>query len=173
MLAGITTMIIIIALYLFYTFYKVVFLNNAPYINSSNRKINLAITEILQLNDIKNVYELGCGDAKFLRRLKRKKPELSCLGLEYNLIPYTIAKTKNIFLKNKITIKKANIFKYDLSQADLIYCYLNPKSMKLLQPIMKKLDNVILISNTFSLPETKAYKQINFKNTSLFFYKLN
>lgn len=169
----ITILTVILASYLLYTFYKIVFLNNAPYINSSNKKIDLTIAEISKLTNLKTVYELGCGDAKFLRKLKKQKPELACLGLEYDLVPYLIAKFRNIFLKNKIEIKRADIFNYDLTKADLIYCYLNPKSMQTLQPIIAKLKNVVLISNTFSLPHTKSYKQIHFKNTSLFFYKIN
>ncbi len=172
MLITLAIFILIISIYLFSTFYEVVFLNNAPFISSSNKKIKSALEEILQLEGLKNVYELGCGEAKFLRKLKKKKPELVCIGLEYNLIPYTLAKIKNLFLKNKLIIKKADIFNYDLSQADLIYCFLNPKSMQTLEPIIKKLNKLILVSNTFSLPQTKAYKQINFKNSSIFFYKI-
>ncbi len=68
----ITILTVILASYLLYTFYKIVFLNNAPYINSSNKKIDLTIAEISKLTNLKTVYELGCGDAKFLRKLKNK-----------------------------------------------------------------------------------------------------
>jgi 16S rRNA A1518/A1519 N6-dimethyltransferase RsmA/KsgA/DIM1 with predicted DNA glycosylase/AP lyase activity len=170
MIEAIIIVVIILSAYLLFTFYKIVFLNNAPFINSSNKKINLTINETLGLENIQVVYELGCGEAKFLRKLKRKKPELICIGLEYNLIPYLLAHIKNFFLKKKIIIKRADIFNYNLSQADLIYCYLNPSSMEKLMPVFQNLNNTIIISNTFSLPNTKPYKQISFKNTSLFFY---
>lgn len=106
MIIAISLIILIISFYLILTFYKIVFLHQAPFIQSSNKKIDLAILEILKLKDIKTVYELGCGDAKFLRRLKRRNPKLNCIGLEHNLFPYAIAKIQNIFLKHKIIIKK-------------------------------------------------------------------
>ncbi len=159
-------------LFILQEFFRVVIRGNAPYVTSSKKFIRKIIDSV----DFKEgalVYELGCGDARFLRELV-KKHNVQAIGYEYFLVPYLIARFFNFFSRNKVKIYFKDISKVDLSEADYIYCYLMVKQMDVLE---KKLQQelkpgALVISNTFVfktwqpekvivLDENKNYKLSN------------
>jgi len=159
-------------------FYSIIFKNYAPFISSKKILVKKAITEIklsgIILDETKNVYELGCGKADFLKSLEKNGAKANLIGLEYYFFPFIIAKIIAKFRGSKVKILRQDFFKADLKEADLIYCYLNIKMMKILKEKFKKecQPGTIIISNTFSLPETEPYKVIKNKDDSVYFYKL-
>lgn len=152
--------------------YMVIFVGNAPYIRSSKDLINIILREV----DIKNnskVYELGCGDGRFIRELAKSK-EVDCIGYEYSLAPYLLAKLFNIFSRKKIKVYYKNFFNENLSEADYIFCYLMPKPMERLE---KKFKNelkpgAIVISNTFAIKNWQPNKIINIDKKGLLSKKI-
>lgn len=83
------------------------------------------------------IYDLGCGDGKVLKYMADKFPKATYIGIEYNIIPYLLAKVKTRTYKN-ITIKYGDFFNEDLSGANGIVVYLFPELMDALLPKLEK-----------------------------------
>ncbi len=153
-------------------FYNILFRNFAPYLNTKHKTIYRIISEIdIQGNEI--IYELGCGNAGFLQLISKKYPNTKLFGYEYSFLPWLIA---NIQLKihgiKNLQILRKNIFQIDLSNANIIYCYLNPASMeKLKNKFNKKCQpNTQIISNKFQIQNWIPQKVISIKNEKIYFY---
>lgn len=168
-----TIILVIAAAFLLSQFFNILFRGYAPFISTNSEIIEKIVSEIAPDSDSK-FYELGCGKARFLRAIAKKFPKAECVGVEYSFLPYLIAKIQIAFNKSKIKIKKKNIFKINLSDADYVYCYLNPKMMSRLEKKFKeecKLGTRI-ISNTFSLPNSKPEKTVTADGNKIYFYSL-
>lgn len=107
------------------------------------------------------VYDLGCGDMKFLVNLE-KKYSFTGIGLEISPLPYLIARINLKINKAKSKILYKNIFDQNLSNADYIFIYLTPPILpQLSQKILSECKpNTIIISNTFAIPNLKLIDQI-------------
>jgi len=129
--------------------YKVVFIGNAPYVRSKKRLIARILKEI-NFKEGAKVYDLGCGDGKFIRTLVQKVA-IKAVGYEYFFMPYLLARLFNFFQKDKVKFIYKDFFKANLEDADYIFCYLMPKEMERLEKkLLKELrPGTIVISNTF------------------------
>jgi len=78
------------------------------------------------------VYDLGCGDGKLLFTAARQGAKAK--GFEISLLPYAIAKVRQLFNKIKITIKFRDFWWVDLSEADVVFFFLIPR----IYPKLKK-----------------------------------
>jgi SAM-dependent methyltransferase len=152
--------ILIVLILIFIEAYRVIFKGHAPYICSSNKLIKKIIKEInFKQNSV--VYDLGCGDGRFLRRLKKYK-QINGVGYEYFILPYIIGQIYNLFSKNKVKIKLKNFFKADLSKADYVFCYLITDEMVKLEKKLKQelKPGALVISNTFKFKNWQPKKFI-------------
>lgn len=141
-------------------FYRIIFKGAAPYVRSSEKVINKILQEIdFKANSL--VYDLGCGDARFLRALV-KKVKIQAVGYEYFIIPYLLAKGLNFFSGSKIKVYWQDFFKVDLSKADYVFCYLIPDEHIPLSIKFKKelKPGAIIIANTFKFKDWQPEKII-------------
>jgi hypothetical protein len=156
-------------------FYNILFRGFAPFISSQRFVIDKVVAE-LALADNAAVYELGCGKAGFLSALRKKYPHARLVGVEYSLLPYLLARIQNALTRSRIEIKKKNIFKVTLGEADAIYCYLNLATMKKLkEKFMQECKNgAVVVSHQFPLPDTTAEKTIELNNgqARIYFYRI-
>ena len=168
--------IILIVFAIFYVvqFYNVLFRGFAPYLNTNGKTIYKLISEI-EIKGNETVYELGCGHAGFLQLLGRKFPNTKLIGFEYSLVPFLVAKLQMFIhgVKNLQIIKK-NIFKINLSEPNIIYCYLNIKTMEKLKI---KFENECqpgtqIISNKFQIPNWTPEKTLEVNSNKIYFYKI-
>jgi SAM-dependent methyltransferase len=141
--------------------YHVVVLGNAPYVRSSKKLVRQTL-QAVEIKEGSIVYELGCGDARFLRELVKRK-KVTAIGYEYFVFPYLTARLFNFFAPDKIKLYCQDFFKADLSRADYIFCYLLPKQMERLE---KKLQQelkpgAIVISHAFSFKNWPLKKTID------------
>lgn len=136
------------------------FINKIPYLPSRTNTIKRIIKKI-KIKPNSKVYDLGCGDMKFLINLE-KKYSFTGIGLEISPLPYLIARINLKINKSKSTILYKNIFDQNLSNADYIFIYLTPPILsQLSQKILSECKpNTIIISNTFAIPNLKLIDQI-------------
>jgi len=159
-------------------FYSVLFKNFAPYISTKPGVVKIILEEIknlnLNLDNKKIIYELGCGRSRFLKSIRKDYKNAKLIGIEYNFFPYLISRFNVFFAKNKISIFKKNFYEVNLKDADLIYCYLNIESMKKLKEKFAQecRPGTVIVSQMFSLPETKPLKIVKAKNKTIYIYKL-
>lgn len=169
---GVLFILIILLSALCWQMFGILFRQQAPYIMTGSRVIRQALQE-LSLGQRPVIYELGCGDAPFLRAAARIYPQASCIGVDRHLWPYGLAKITTLF-NRRIKIVKKDIFKVDLREADLIYCYLNMATMaKLEDKFLRECKaDIQIISYNFPLPNIEPYKVLRIKVKPVYFYKL-
>ncbi len=133
-------------------------LAKVPFVPTSGRIIKYIIG-ICDLKKGEKVYDLGCGDARFLLEAE-KKTGSGGVGYENALLPYLLARLRKYLNKAKIEVKMANFFHADLSDADVIYCYLGPDVMTELNKKFQKecRKGTRIYSNSFSIKDLTPQK---------------
>jgi 16S rRNA A1518/A1519 N6-dimethyltransferase RsmA/KsgA/DIM1 with predicted DNA glycosylase/AP lyase activity len=155
-------------------FFNMLFRGFAPYLSTRSEVINKIIDEI-KINDGAKIYELGCGKAGFLKAFEDKFPKAVLIGVEYSFWPYFVAKLQLSLSHSRIKIIKRNMFKINLSDASLVYCYLNEKMMAALEKKFSEecKPGTQIISYTFKMPTKQATKVIEInKNSKVYFYSI-
>lgn len=130
----------------------------------TNKETAKAICKIGDIEKDDIVYDLGCGDAEFLKQAG--KIGATGVGLEIEPSRFLIAKLRimNNGLQKKIEIKRKNFFKENISNASVIVVYLVPKTLEKLIPKfkkeLKKGTRIVSYRYEMSLP-LKAYDKKN------------
>jgi len=107
--------------------------------------------------------DIGCGNGKIVEAVKQKFPEVECTGIENSLFPYYLAKRKQKKSSQDYIILKGNFFRKDISQYDIIYCYLLPLLMK---KVWKKIisecqPGTLLYSSAFEIPGVEMKERLS------------
>lgn len=93
-----------------------------------SREVAQVVAERVSLQDGDTFYDLGCGDGRVLIAVAKKFPQVTCMGVEYQVVPYLISKIRSFRYKN-ISVSWQNFFKTDISKASVVYVYLFPSYM--------------------------------------------
>ncbi len=122
----------------------------ALYVSTSQNRIS-AVLDAVPISKDQLFVDLGCGDGRVLRMAK-KRFNTKAIGYEINPMAYLRARIQSV--GKGIKIKHLNFLKADLSDADVVFCYLFPDVMKdlaaKLQSELKK--GAVVISCNFTLP---------------------
>jgi ribosomal protein L11 methylase PrmA len=101
------------------------------------------ISKMLQMAKVKKgdvVYDLGCGDGRMLILAAQK---YGCHAIGYDIDPERVREARQNVIRNKVeklvTIVQEDIFKVDLSNADVLPLYLLPEMNRKLIPQLEKL----------------------------------
>lgn len=89
------------------------------------------IANLASLQSDKTFFDLGSGTGDLLFYLS-KKYGIKCVGIEVSPALYLYSKIRSLFNK-RVQIYFGNFFKFDLSDADIIYAFLHPKLLKRLK----------------------------------------
>lgn len=150
-------------------------LTKVPFV-SSPRKLIPKILELMALKENQTLIDLGCGDSLFLIEAE-KRYRVKTIGYELSLPAWLLSKI-NIFLKRvKTKVYLKNFFKANLSEADLIFCYLWPETMsKVSEKLKKELKpGARIYSFAFALPdwpnEKMEYLDEKNKKGKIFIYQ--
>jgi SAM-dependent methyltransferase len=131
-------------------------LSAAPWLPTRKREAE-RMMELASLRAGDVVYDLGCGDGRLLWAAKKKEPGIKVVGVEISLLLYLIAKIrfffchsgpdpesrKNIsvdsrFRGNDTIILFKNLFKVNLTNADVVFIYLLPKCYEQLKTKLER-----------------------------------
>jgi hypothetical protein len=126
----------------------------ALYVSTSRSKI-ASFIDAVAMEPEQLLVDLGCGDGRVLRRAV-KKYRVRAIGYEVNLLAYLKAQVLSIGLKN-VEIKWKNFWSADLSEADVVFCYLYPDVMRRLSCKLKTdlRPGTVIVSCNFGLPGFK------------------
>lgn len=115
----------------------------------------------LPLTNADVVYELGCGDARFLCALAKKHPETKFIGIEIQWWPYLLARWRARNLPH-VKIILGDFLKLDLSSATVVYGFfitvMMPKVADKLRDSLKT--GAQVISFGFALPGWQPVKEV-------------
>ena len=109
-----------------------------------------------------------------MQEIEKKFPQSNLIGVENLFSVYFVNKIKLKLQKSKIKLFKKDFFNVDLKIADLIYCYLNPKTMESLGKKFKKECKLgtQIISRSFPIHQLEPEKIVKIKNKKVYFYKI-
>ena len=149
-----------------------------PFVSLSRRQLRV-VDEYIKLNPDNRVVDLGCGDGRVLRMFEKQGVK-NLTGYEINFWAYLLAKIKNKILKSKAKICFKNFKKVDLSEYNIIFCYLLPgcvnflkeKFDRELKPGTKIISYVFEIKN-WHKPEIIYTNEKNKNLGKIFVYKIN
>jgi SAM-dependent methyltransferase len=99
----------------------------ALYVSTSRRRI-AAVLDVVPMQVDQVLVDLGCGDGRVLRQARRRFG-VHAVGYELNPLAYWKARLLCAGYKG-IKLLRLNFLKADLSDADLVFCYLFPDVMR-------------------------------------------
>ena len=154
-------------------FYNIVFRGFAPFISTKFNAI-LSILKELDLSGEETVYELGAGKAGFLRAVEQRFNISNLIGVEYSWWPYLLAKMQIIISGSKIQIIRKDVFKVNLKEANIIYCFLSPEMMEKLENKFKEecQKGTLIISYHFRMKNLEPEKVIKESDNNIYFYRI-
>jgi cyclopropane fatty-acyl-phospholipid synthase-like methyltransferase len=138
--------------------YGFVLLFGAPYFPSLSPHIKAAL-DLLDLKEGQVVYDLGCGDGRFLRAAA--KAGYSAIGYELNPFMFLVSWLSTRKYSRRIKVRWGNFWKADISKADAVFVFLLDKYMTKLDDKLKKEgpSGLKLASHTFKIPGKKPSAQ--------------
>jgi len=157
---------------LFFKIYDLFYSREAPFVSSPAR-LYPQIHKLLDIKPNQIIYDLGCGNGKFLIYCAKHSPKSNFIGIEKGLIPFFIS-TFNTRCYANIKVYYRDINKFNIKPNSKIFVYLFPKSVtKLIHRLPK---NVSLYSLNFPAIGLKPNKKVGLKNStsiakSLYLYK--
>jgi 16S rRNA A1518/A1519 N6-dimethyltransferase RsmA/KsgA/DIM1 with predicted DNA glycosylase/AP lyase activity len=113
------------------------------------------------------IYELGSGWGGLAFTIAATLPESRVFAFELSYLPWLYSSVKLKLKRNKNThFLRKDFFKYPISQADIIVCYLYPKAMEKLRIKFERelKPGTLIISNTFAIPGWKPIRVISLNN---------
>lgn len=113
---------IIVLIYLLSLIIGLIWARGVPFVSLSKKQLR-AVDKNIKLKPDDKVVDLGCGDARVLRMFEKQGVK-DLTGYEINFWAYLLAKIKNKLLKSKSKVYFKNFKKVDLSEYNVIFCYL-------------------------------------------------
>ena len=136
-------------------------LSIAPWLPTRKKDLKRA-NKLANLKKDEVFYELGCGDARVSSYVALKNPQSKVIAFELALPLYFVAKVRSLlFPRKNLKIKLGNIFKKDLSRANVIYVFAMKESLnnKLKKKFLKELKKgTKIISYAFSMNDWEKGK---------------
>lgn len=96
---------------------------SAPWVPT--RRVDIErLLDVLDLQPGERFVELGCGDGRVCRAVKRRFPEAEVVGVELSLLPWLVAK----LFSPGVDVRFGDVFKLDVSEFDVVYVFLVPQA---------------------------------------------
>ncbi len=147
-------------------------IKGAPWVPTRMKKVRQMLSVIdIQSDEI--IYDLGCGDGRFIVSAVRKF-NAKAIGIEINLLLYLWCQLLITFLglRRRVKIRYGNFFKLDLSDADVVICYLLQETNdKLEDKLLKELKPTArVISNSFLFNKLPVVNED--EDTGIYIYRV-
>jgi SAM-dependent methyltransferase len=125
-----------------------------PWVPSSMQTVN-EMMEMAEVGPGDVVYDLGCGDGRMLIAAAMRY-QARAVGIEIDPLRYLWCQFLITVLgqRKRIRIIFGNLFNKDLSEADVVMCYLMPDALTKLEKKLKKelRPGTRVVSNRFTFP---------------------
>ena len=149
----------------------------APTLSYVRKRALKLIPENFKKDGQYEIFDLGSGWGGILISLSKLFPNSTIIGYELSPLPYFISKLRVFFRKRNINVYREDFFKKDISDADIIFCYLSPYHMELLKEKFSELPNgSVIISCSFPIlgwkPDKEEYISSFFVKIPIFRYTI-
>jgi hypothetical protein len=107
------------------------------------------------------IVDLGCGHGGLLFRVAAARPEARLVGVEHAPLPWLLARLRAARHPN-VTIRFGDLWRADLSRADVVYAFLSPAPMRRLwaKAVGEMPAQALLVSNSFPVPDVAVWREI-------------
>ena len=125
---------------------------DVPFIATPRRILPLIAEALdIRLGDV--VYDLGCGDGRFLFYCAKRFPDARFVGVERNSLLVWFIRLKKFLLRTEnMSVRRENMLDADISDATHVYVFLLPEIMAALSA---KLISVHVVSRAFPIPNRR------------------
>jgi len=150
-------------------------LSAAPWVPTKPKQRSYLIDE-LNPKDGETYYDLGCGDGTVLFALARKNPNVHAVGYDISLLPLLIGKTRKLLGGKKyrnVSLRFGNLFKANISEADVVFVFLLEKSYpKLLKKFKNEVrDDMTVVVEAWPFKNIAPAREIKSENLlPVYFY---
>ena len=158
---GIIGLVIVIGVIIFLSisFYITIF-GGGPFVPTKMKAVH-KVLKAAKIEKGQRVYDIGCGDGRFVH-FAAKDYGADSVGFELDPFVYFLAKLRQKLWKWQGIVKRGNFLKHDFSDADIIVCYLLPKTLAKYQ---KKFDKELkkgtrIVSYAFHIGDWEPKKLI-------------
>lgn len=129
--------------------------NGAPFVPTPMNQVKKMVA-LAKLKKGQRVYDLGCGDGRFVY-IAANMYGAKATGIELSPMVYLYAKVRQLFWKSKAQIVFGDFKMRDISDADVIFCYLLPECLTKIQPDLDKQlkPGTLIYSYAFKIPSWK------------------
>jgi len=133
----------------------------SPWVPTSFKMANKML-DLAEIQPDELVYDLGCGDGR-IAVIAARKYQARVVGIELNPLLWFWCQTviTVLGLRSRVKVVLGNFYKQDLSDADVLVCYLLPKTNRLLEDkLLRELQpGTRVVSNTFLFYQTIMAKR--------------
>jgi SAM-dependent methyltransferase len=137
-------------------------MGGAPFIGTS-KGLTRKIVKLAGIQPGEYVYDLGCGDGRFLIEAN-KTYGATAIGIEISPVIWALARLTVWIHGANVVLHCVNLKNYDFSDADVIFCYLVPDMLEMLAKRFDRLKpGSRIISRRFEIPERQAIKCIKIR----------
>lgn len=146
--------------------YSFVLLFGAPWFPSLKPHVKAAL-DLLDLKEGQTVYDLGCGDGRFLNAAAQCG--LKAVGYELNPFMFAYAWFSTRKYRKQVKVRFGNFWKADLADADAVFIFLLTKYMSDFDQLIKAKapKGIKVASHAFKIPGKKPLK----KEYGVYLYK--
>ena len=124
-----------------------------------------AMLDTAQVSENDVVFDLGSGDGRVLFAAAHRGARAVGIEIDPGLVEQSQAAVRSAGLVNRITIRRGDIFKQDLTPATVITMYLTPSLNAQLRPQFDHLwPGTRVVSHMFSMPGAKPAKKVTVKS---------
>ena len=139
----------------------------APFIPTKKRDID-RIIKLARFKKDDLFLELGAGSGRVMLAIAQKQPEIEVSGIEIHPLLWLIITIRILFngLGNRVKVKLGSFYQQNLKEAEVIYCFLMPKTMEKLSKkfIRECKRGTRIISRVFPIPGWQARQISTAKN---------
>lgn len=130
------SVVLIVILFLILLTFIYAGFQGAPWVPTRKNDV-IRFLKLAEIKSEQKMYDLGCGDGRLV--VAAAGVGANAQGLEISLLPFLLAHVRRLFSKDRARIKISyqNIWKKNLSDADIIYVWLMPEVMS---DLIKKLE---------------------------------
>ena len=132
---------------------------NAPKLAPFNPTTNEAIAKAVELLDVRagdTVFDLGCGDGRFLVAAAQLGSATKCVGVEYDGVLAARARdaVTKAGLDAVVEIVHGDALTADLSSATKLFIYLVPAGLRIVLPVLEEMRarGIPVVAYTFTVP---------------------
>ncbi len=132
--------------------------SGVPYVPTPKKVVDKMV-EIAELKKGEVVFDLGCGDGRFLFAAE-KVTETGGVGYELAPLPYLVARIGRWLNGAKTELHLKSLFRADLSRANVLMCYLMPHMLKKLSKkiLTECQEGTRIVSHGFKIEGLKPVK---------------